>query len=199
MFLRSPIFKYLSLLVCWVLSGCSEKRVPVGPVCVSCNPYYCRGSWHYPQKHYHYDKVGIASWYGHAFHGKLKASGQPFDMYSMTAAHKTLPLPSVVRVTNLQTGKSIIVVVDDRGPYVYKGRIIDLSYRAAQALGIHNKGIANVRVQCLQEESQELSRLVAKYRKRKQGNKDWYKIYLTEIAGRKKNTKSQKLSSIVAK
>ena len=185
------------------MSGCSEPAVKVGPTCVSCKPYYCAGAWHYPQRHYSYNKVGIASWYGAAFHGKLKANQLPFNMYSMTAAHKTLPLPSVVRVTNLQNGKSVIVVVDDRGPYKYKGRIIDLSYRAAQTLGMSVCGKAMVRVECLQEESLMLSQLVKKYRRDKKKCKmDWYKIYVNEIANQKAKIHDvspvrKKLSSIV--
>ncbi len=92
--------------------------------------------------------VGIASWYGNGFQGHLTASGQVYDMYKMTAAHKTLPLGSVVRVTNLSNGKSVVVTINDRGPYV-PGRIIDLSKSAAQALGMLPTGTAKVKITIL--------------------------------------------------
>ena len=90
-------------------------------------------------------QVGTASWYGEYFDGKPTASGEPYDMYDMTAAHLTLPLGTYVRVTNLQNGKSVIVRVNDRGPYV-EGRTIDLSYGAAQALKFTEKGLQRVRL-----------------------------------------------------
>ena len=89
---------------------------------------------------------GIASWYGTKFHGRLTSSGEPYDMYAMTAAHKTLPLPTYVRVTHVHTGRSVIVRVNDRGPFV-GDRIIDLSYAAAVRLGMHNDGTALVDVE----------------------------------------------------
>src|SRR5699024_10144610 len=85
-------------------------------------------------------------WYGRQFHGKRTSSGEPYDMYRMTAAHKTLPLPSYVRVTNLRSGKQAIVRVNDRGPF-HSGRIIDLSYVAALKLGVVRHGSAPVRIQ----------------------------------------------------
>ena len=94
---------------------------------------------------HNFTQRGLASWYGTKFHGKLTSSGEPYDMYKMTAAHKTLPLPSYVQVTNLQTGKKITVKVNDRGPFV-DGRIIDLSYAAAQKLGITHNGTARVQL-----------------------------------------------------
>jgi len=92
-----------------------------------------------------FTQQGTASWYGTKFHGKLTSSGEPYDMYQMTAAHKTLPLPSYVQVTNLQNQKKIIVKVNDRGPFV-DGRIIDLSYAAARKLGITQTGTAQVQL-----------------------------------------------------
>jgi rare lipoprotein A len=90
-------------------------------------------------------QVGTASWYGEIFHGKPTASGEPYDMYDMTAAHLTLPMGSYVRVTNLRNGRAVIVRVNDRGPIV-PGRIIDLSYGAAQALQFRQKGLQRVRL-----------------------------------------------------
>ena len=93
-------------------------------------------------------QVGTASWYGQIFHGKPTASGEPYDMYDMTAAHLTLPMGSYVRVTNLRNGRAVVVRVNDRGPIV-PGRIIDLSYGAAQKLGITWNGLAHVDLQVL--------------------------------------------------
>jgi len=95
-----------------------------------------------------YQERGIASWYGPTFHGKLTSSGEVYDMHAMTAAHKTLPLPSYVQVTNLSNGRSAIVRVNDRGPF-HDGRIIDLSYAAATKLGIVGPGTAQVEVRAI--------------------------------------------------
>ncbi len=112
-------------------------------------PYKVMGQWYYPLASANdYDKTGIASWYGNKFHGKKTANGERYDMHAMSAAHKTLPLPTMVRVTNLDNGRSVVVRVNDRGPFV-KSRIIDLSYAAARALGYDKKGTARVRVQTL--------------------------------------------------
>src|SRR5690606_1564316 len=92
-----------------------------------------------------YHERGIASWYGTKFHGRRTSSGEDYDMYKMTAAHKTLPLPTYVRVTNLDNGKSAIVRVNDRGPF-HDNRIIDLSYAAAIKLGVNKTGTAHVDV-----------------------------------------------------
>jgi rare lipoprotein A len=90
-------------------------------------------------------EIGWASWYGKDFHGRRTASGAVYDMYQLTAAHKTLPLGTTAMVTHLDNGKSVLVTINDRGPFV-KGRIIDLSYAAAQALGMVEEGVAKVRV-----------------------------------------------------
>ena len=94
-------------------------------------------------------ETGLASWYGEDFHGKPTAMGEPYNMYAMTAAHKTLPLPTRVRVTNLETGRSAELRVNDRGPFV-KGRVIDLSYSAARELGVVRRGTARVRIEALE-------------------------------------------------
>jgi rare lipoprotein A len=109
-------------------------------------PYQVAGKWYVPTYEPNYDEVGIASWYGPTFHGKDSASGEVFDEMAMTAAHPTLPIPSLVRVTNLENGKSVIVRLNDRGPFV-DDRIIDLSKAAGAALDMHGKGTAKVRVQ----------------------------------------------------
>lgn len=115
-------------------------------------PYQINGVWYYPKEDMSYDRTGIASWYGPNFHGKATANGEVFDQWSVSAAHKTLPMPSVVRVTNLVNGRSLVVRINDRGPFK-PGRIIDLSRRAAQLLGIEKTGTAQVRVQILPQES----------------------------------------------
>jgi rare lipoprotein A len=101
-----------------------------------------------------YRERGVASWYGTKFHGKLTSTREPYDMLAFTAAHKTLPLPTYVRVTNLDNGQSLIVRVNDRGPF-HPGRIIDLSYAAAIRLGIAAKGTGLVEVEALDPEHPE--------------------------------------------
>lgn len=169
------------------LAGCSQVKTPVGHTCVSCKPYFVRGSWHYPQLHYEYEEVGRASWYGarDGCHGKPKATGELFNHFEMTAAHKTLPIPSVVKVTNLRNGKSIVVVVDDRGPFVYNGRIIDLSYSAAKSLDLHRYKPSDVKVETLVTDSLKLSNYIANYCKKRRDpfGRSWAQIYFQEIAG----------------
>src|SRR5262245_36057340 len=109
------------------------------------NPYQVAGVWYYPKEEPDYDQTGIASWYGQDFHGRLTANGEVFDRTTISAAHPTLPMPVNVRVTNLDNGRSIVVRINDRGPFV-RGRIIDLSERAADLLGFKDKGLARVRV-----------------------------------------------------
>jgi len=108
-------------------------------------PYQIAGTWYYPKEQPDYDETGIASWYGPTFYGHRTANGEIYTAADLTAAHRTLPLPVNVRVTNLDNGKSIVVRVNDRGPFA-KGRIIDLSERAAELLGYKEKGTARVRV-----------------------------------------------------
>jgi rare lipoprotein A len=120
----------------------SSGRVKVG------NPYQIKGVWYHPKRDDGYNEVGIASWYGPGFHGRKTANGERYDMNAMTAAHKTLPMPSWVRVTNLENGRTAVLRVNDRGPFV-AGRIIDVSKEAADELGFLNAGIARVRVENL--------------------------------------------------
>ena len=93
-------------------------------------------------------RTGLASWYGPGFHGRITANGEVYNQYGMSAAHKTLPFGSRVRVTNVKTGQSIEVRINDRGPYI-RGRIIDLSYTAARKVGIHKPGVAQVHIEVL--------------------------------------------------
>lgn len=122
------------------------------------SPYQIKGVWYYPRVDYAYDESGVASWYGPNFHGKPTANGEVFDQNAITAAHRTLPLPSIVRVTNLENGRALVVRVNDRGPFAH-GRIIDLSRRSAQLLGFERQGVARVRVRILAEESRAVAQL----------------------------------------
>jgi rare lipoprotein A len=115
-------------------------------------PYQVNGRWYVPKADPDYDEVGLASWYGAAHQGKPTANGERFDRFEVSAAHKTLPLPSLVEVTNLETGKTLRVRINDRGPFV-DGRIIDLSQEAAKKLGFERKGVAKVRVRYLGDDS----------------------------------------------
>ena len=104
-----------------------------------------------------FQQVGTASWYGPGFHGKRTASGERFDQNALTAAHRKLPLGSVVKVTNLDNGRSIVVAINDRGPYT-KGRVIDLSKGAARKLGIVDDGIAKVRIEATRQQLEMANR-----------------------------------------
>lgn len=115
--------------------------------------YRIKGSRYKPQADFDYKEEGLASWYGPGFHGKKTANGEIFNQDAITAAHPTLQMPCVVRVTNLDTGKDLIVRVNDRGPYHKDNRVIDLSRKAAELLGFRKQGVARVRVEVLKEES----------------------------------------------
>ncbi len=119
-------------------------------------PYTVAGRTYYPKETYNYVETGVASWYGPGFHGKKTASGEQYSQYEMTAAHRTLQMPSLVRVTNLGNGKSVVVRVNDRGPFA-KGRIIDVSEKAAGLLGMKGAGTAKVKLELLADESRALA------------------------------------------
>ena len=108
-------------------------------------PYAIDGQWHTPREDPAYDRTGIASYYGTAFHGRRTANGEVFDMGALSAAHPTLPMPSYVYVTNLENGRTLLLRVNDRGPYA-SNRIVDLSQTAARALGFERQGTVEVRV-----------------------------------------------------
>ena len=156
------IFIIANLVVC--LSGCGgrnngetlgERVIPLGqPVPKGGGyyqvgkPYQVAGIWYQPREEPGYDRVGSASWYGEVFHGRRTANGEIYDMDRLSAAHPTLPLPVYARVTNLNNGRTIVVRINDRGPYA-NDRIIDLSRRSAELLGFRNHGTATVRVKYL--------------------------------------------------
>lgn len=146
---------FVALITLLAFIGCSTAPAPPPPgypypKLRSQRPYQINGVWYYPLPTAEgYVEEGYASWYGTDFHGKPTSCGEPYDMHAMTAAHKTLPLGTHVKVTNLENGASTILRVNDRGPFV-SGRIIDLSCRAAQELKSYQKGLARVRVEAVQ-------------------------------------------------
>lgn len=158
------------LLAPFVLSSCAEtelvahaaKQMQGQPPAAARgeykvgNPYQIRGVWYYPKVDYDYRETGIASWYGPNFHGRPTANGERFDMNALSAAHRTLPLPSFVQVTNLENGRRLVLRVNDRGPFAH-GRIIDVSRRAAELLGFKIRGTARVRVSILAAESRAVA------------------------------------------
>lgn len=151
----------LSMAV-FLITGCTEIRYASHLVKSSIpqqqgtfkigNPYKIGGKYYYPKESYDLVETGIASWYGPNFHGKLTANGERYDMNELTAAHRTLQMPSIVRVTNLDNGRSLILRVNDRGPYS-RGRVLDVSKRGAELLGFKNKGTTKVRIEVLKDES----------------------------------------------
>ena len=129
------------------LPGMKMKRMPRGGGRDQIGkPYKVKGKWYVPKEDPNYHVAGTASWYGDAFHGRLTANGEVYDMNHLSAAHPTMPLPSYARVTNKKNGNSVIVRVNDRGPYAH-GRVIDLSKRAAQLLDYTSTGTAQVVVE----------------------------------------------------
>jgi rare lipoprotein A len=121
-------------------------------------PYVVQGTTYYPKENYNLVETGIASWYGPGFHGGRTASGEEFNTNELTAAHRTLQLPSLVRVTNLENGRSVIVRVNDRGPFA-RGRVMDVSSRAADLLGFKGRGTAKVKLEVLPQESLRIAEL----------------------------------------
>jgi rare lipoprotein A len=136
-------------------AGCAVERTAYAPTPTAPtagggiykvgNPYQIDGTWYYPREQPDYDETGVASWYGPNFYGQQTANGEVYNAGDLSAAHRTLPMPVNVRVTNLDNGKSIVLRVNDRGPYA-KGRIIDVSEQAAKLLGFYGVGTARVRV-----------------------------------------------------
>ncbi len=158
-----PLALIASLALALALGACADKQAPdpatappsMGDDTIG-RPYNINGVWYYPRVDFGYRETGIASWYGPGFHGKQTANGEIYDQMALTAAHRTLPMPSLVRVTNLDNGRSIKVRINDRGPFK-NGRIIDLSYRAAQLLDFVRAGTAKVNVEILEPESRRLA------------------------------------------
>jgi len=163
------------LLAALMLTGCAEteflihsaKRI-TSPTTTTVpqqvykvgTPYQINGVTYYPKEDFSYEETGIASWYGAKFHGRKTANGEIYDMNALTAAHRTLQMPSYVRVTNLENGRSLVLLVNDRGPYA-RNRIIDVSRKGAQLLGFEKKGTTRVRVQILADKSRALKARLA--------------------------------------
>lgn len=148
----------LAGVLCVLLSGCALNPLNLldvfdgttrsGGVSGS-RSYTVRGKTYYPLKSAKgFREEGLASWYGKPFHGRTTANGETFNMNSMTAAHKILPFNTTVRVTDIRTGRNVLVRINDRGPFV-SGRVIDLSRRAAEILGTANRGVSRVRVEAI--------------------------------------------------
>jgi rare lipoprotein A len=149
----------------FLLAGCSsQQRTYEGqyragrPMYKVGAPYQINGVWYYPAVDYDYDDTGIASWYGEQFERKYTANGEIFGLNGLTAAHRTLPMPSIVQVTNLNDRRTVQVRVNDRGPFA-RSRILDVSRRASQLLGFETGGTAPVRVKIIKEESIQLAEL----------------------------------------
>ena len=165
--MKLPI-RLLALIAVMALTACAETQFGANVVKSATRdgksqgmykvgkPYLIGGQEYTPQENFNYVETGIASWYGPGFHGKKTANGERFDQNELTAAHKTLQMPSLVRVTNLDNGRAIVVRVNDRGPYS-RGRIIDLSSKGADLLGFKGKGTAKVRVEVLPAESRQIA------------------------------------------
>ncbi len=160
---RGRARRFIVLSLCGLVAACASAPVPrdsnidtaakgrqtaAGGIYKIGTPYKIEDLWYYPQEDVNYDNQGVASWYGPKFDGKRTANGEIFDMNLLTAAHPTLPMPVRARVTNLENGRSVVVRINDRGPFA-KDREIDMSRRAAEVLGFKEAGTARVRVQYL--------------------------------------------------
>jgi rare lipoprotein A len=150
-----PIRRILSGAALWagilIFVACSgQSYAPAPPTSPGQpKPYRVNGRWYQPISHARgFEQEGVASWYGRKFHGRKTSSGETYNMYAVTAAHKTLPLGTYVRVRNLRNGKVLDVRINDRGPFA-RGRIIDLSYTAAKTLGVVGPGTAPVKITAL--------------------------------------------------
>ena len=139
----------IAINACGSNSGGLQISAPPAPAGVKVGkPYKIAGKWYTPEMNPTYNQVGIASWYGADFHNKKTANGETYNMNALSAAHTTLPMPSFVRVTNLENNRSLILRVNDRGPFV-NNRLIDVSRRGAQLLGFERRGTTRVRVEAV--------------------------------------------------
>lgn len=165
-------------LLTFLLASCTSEvaRYKLG------DPYEIDGKLYIPREEPNYDETGIASWYGDEFAGRLTANGEVFNPDALTAAHQTLPMPSYVQVTNLENDKSLILRINDRGPYV-TGRILDVSEAAAKKLGFHQQGKAQVRIQFLPDESLRAAREAQVYIKNQRGDDVTAKNFIPQISG----------------
>jgi rare lipoprotein A len=177
-------FRTILLLgVSVLLTGCGAGYT-YAPESVFIKPYYVKGCWYYPQPYYDLEEEGTASYYGgrDGCQGEPTALGEFFDMHDMTAAHRTLPLPCVILVQNLDNGKEAVLRVNDRGPYA-QGRILDVSVAASKKLGFYDKGLARIRLKTLVAETLALhptQRLRTQSLKHKKtlNHASWYVDYI---------------------
>lgn len=158
--MKTPFFLHF-LVVTFILGGCGGPKTHTHRIKkVKTAPYIIQGVTYKPQKYYEYVGHGLSSHYGEGdvFHGRLTATGEVYDKEGMTAAHRTLPIPCLVKVTNLDNGHVVRLKVNDRGPFIDTNkRIIDVSARAARLLGFFNKGLGRVKVEVLVPESMALA------------------------------------------
>ncbi len=141
-------------VVCLALSGCGTREVPPGQGRGTTKPYTVRGVTYYPLASAEgFEQTGVASWYGPSFHGRLTSCGERYNQNELTAAHTILPFQTQVEVTNLHNGRTVVVRINDRGPFV-KGRVIDLSRAAASRINMIGPGTARVRLRVLRGSSE---------------------------------------------
>ena len=147
------IWTLWGICLVFLLAGCATHQT-LAPYRATSRPYKIKGKWYYPQRYYELKQTGVASYYGrgHGAHGLPTATGERFCRYRMSAAHKTLPLPCMARVTNLENGRQVVLRINDRGPFI-RGRILDVSAAAAHDLGFYHQGLARVRLEALVEQS----------------------------------------------
>lgn len=153
-------------IVLTLISNCStyhKHHVKPGYYKIG-NSYTINGVTYHPKNYVNYEEIGMASWYGIEDHGKPTANGEIFDRHLITAAHKTLPLPCFVRVTNIKNKKELIIRINDRGPF-FRNRIIDLSEKAAKVLGFHEDGLTIVKIKYLKKISEQLIKKNPRYKK----------------------------------
>lgn len=198
---QTPWFAAVALSV--LLTGCAETNLashyakqvtwPGEQVANSTykvgKPYQVGGDWYYPSEDFSKSETGVASWYGPTFHGKRTANGEIYDQNELTAAHRTLQMPSLVRVTNLENGRSIVVRINDRGPFK-KGRVIDVSKRSAELLGFIGQGTARVRLEVLEKESRKIATAA-------QRGMDTSRITLAELNNLPDSPGAQKVATAV--
>ena len=192
---------FIALPLCLLLSACSSTppTKAAKELCTGTKrPYQINGITYIPQDHYDYDEEGVASWYGPGFHQRPGSCGSIYDQHALTAAHKTLPIPSVVEVTNVDNGRKIKLVINDRGPFV-DTRIIDLSKKAAEELGTHGKGLGKVRVRTIPSESHALTNYLKQFGRYgiDPSGRSWDAIYREEIAGKHHDIETESPEELV--
>ncbi len=184
-----------ALLLCTACGGGYQTRVLDSPSNASLKPhqkpYTVNGQLYTPlASHEGFVQQGLASWYGRKFHGRKTSNGEIYNMYAMTAAHKTLPLGTSVRVHNLANGRQLVVRVNDRGPFI-QGRIIDLSYTAADKLGVVGPGTAPVKIEALGFQEQDADGRIV-YRST---SSDQVESYAVQVASFSSDANAQRLAA----